>query len=147
MSNTKADGNGHLPPPPEGYEKFVQVLEGLDPLANAFSTPDVANGIKILAVPGNDVSELPMRADFPDRQYLVACARHLAKCRKFNDKEGEKELLFIVAGLCGIQGKRADMLVSAIIGERQRKIWQSGESFASKFKKASGIGGVEDGQQ
>ena len=136
------NGNGHTvgsspvahSVPPKDMDKFKAVLNALDPIGNTFSTSNAASGLTLLAVPGDDVTELPMRSNFPDRRYLIACSEVLNSCRMFHYEEGEKQLLFLVAGLCGIHGERAKMLVDAVIGERKNKEYGGNKNFFEKVR-------------
>lgn len=119
------------------YEALQGFLGGPDIIDKAFRTHDQVSAAQMLVKPGEDVSDLTMRGDFPDARFLKACARHLAKCRRFHDKRGEDELLFIVAGFPGIQGKRAAMLVEAVIGERKSNT--QGGGFMDKVREAMRI--------
>lgn len=130
----KAQNDGHSE---EAYKKLQSWLDSPDIISKSFQSREVTNAIKMLVDPGDDVSDLTMRGDFPERRFLVACARHLAKCRKFGYEEGERELLFIVSGLPGVEGKRASMLVDAVIGERRQF---RNDGFLPRFKKAAGLG-------
>ena len=135
-----SNGNGHKPP---GYENFNAVVDGPDVVAKSFSTADVTSGLKLLGSPGRDIQDIPILADFPDKQYLVACARVISRCRIYEDKEGEAEVLYIVTGMCGIGGKRADLIVKAIVGDTSTTHGISGEwgKFKEKFKQK-----IEGGQ-
>jgi hypothetical protein len=135
-----SNGSGHKPP---GYEGFNATVESPDIVSKSFSTAEITSGLKLLGAPGKDIQDIPILADFPDRQYLVACARVISRCRIYDDKEGEAEILYIVTGLCGIGGKRADLIVRAIIGDTSTThgIQGSWGKFKDKFKQK-----VQDGQ-
>jgi hypothetical protein len=116
----------------EAYAALQSFVSGPDLLEKSFTQQEVITAVQMLVDPGNDISNLTMRADFPDSQFLKAAARHLARCRRFKYKAGEEELKFIVAGFPGIKGKRADMLVNAVVGEKK----QQRESFGDTVKRA-----------
>lgn len=91
---------------------------------NAFSTPHQTQAVDYLVLPGDEVHDLAMRSDFPQKYSdgnvkVRAAMRHLAKCIHFHDEEGAMELLNVMAGDVAVGGKRIEMLVKAIIGDRE----------------------------
>ena len=124
--------NGDKAATEDQYANLQSFVSGPDMVDKAFRQQDVVTAVQMLVDPGGDINNLTMRGDFPDAQFLKAAARHLARCRYFHYKEGEEELKFIVAGYPGIKGKRADMLVHAVVGERK----QQSESFGDTVKRA-----------
>ncbi len=132
---------------PKGYEKFDSRED--DPykkIQESMSSPESNSGVRMLVVPGNDITDMTMRADFPNQSYLIAAASLVTDCRRHHDKVGEAEIMFVVSGMCGIKGKRAEMLVDAIIGERVGKMRQQGGGFMSKFKEIGGFNKTNEQQ-
>jgi hypothetical protein len=122
----------------DSYSKLVGAINNMDVITGAFTQQEVVTAVQMLVDPGDatDLLTLAMRGDFEDMILLKAIARHLSKALKYNNIDALRELKFIVAGMVAIKGKRSDMLVQAVIGEKKQ---QEGQSFGDKFKRALGI--------
>ena len=102
-------------------------------LTGVFSMPEQEDPLKMLFTPGVNVNNLLMRGNHKDRALMIAACHIIAQCREFNDKVGLDECLMVLAGACGVQQGRAELLVSAYVGQQERKKKQGlGEWIRSK---------------
>lgn len=120
--------NGKVPP---------ELLEG--DIKNAFTHSEGYSSIKVLVEPGDieKFRSLLMRVDFPvKRTYAhiqgIAAMRILAYCEKYGIDRGKEELMNTVAAFTSADGKRADMVVDAIIGDR-RQARAEGRGFTKRL--------------
>lgn len=108
-------------------------IDGPDSIDKAFTHSEVASGVQMLVDPGDDPAKIPMRANFSSDAELKYAAAIISKARRAlgQGSDVEKEVLFVIAGKCGIHGKRAELLVDAIVGERRQR---QAQSFGDKLK-------------
>lgn len=136
----KHNGNGHheIDTENEFYNKDKYVpAEDLDE-KGAYFSPHQTDNIKLLMTPGTDVLNLLMRADVPNRKFAVAVSSLIKKCRDHGDKEGELEVLSILAGLVAVGAKRAGLVGDVLIGQKGSAS-KSGWGLADKLKKMAGL--------
>jgi hypothetical protein len=113
-------------------------------LSKAFTSQGLSSVLNSFTNPGQTVFGLEMRAHYRDWGHVNAVARHLAKCRHFEDKEAEEELLSHLAGGVAIDGHRMEMVKDAVIGQHWRGEAEFGMGLGDKLRKFFRLQGGED---
>lgn len=107
-------------------------------VAGAFSTPQSSDPLRALLTPGSSLVKLAMKGNVPSRQFAVALSSLYRKYRAKDYDVGCEQLLVLLGALCGVEAKRAGLVVDGIVGERRNARQSMGERFKSWV---DGIGG------
>lgn len=125
----------------EGEGKEIKAILDKSSLEGVFSTPQSMDNVKILMHPGEDVVSLLMRGDLPvDDAFAWAITTRIKKCRRHNDKEGEKQILVFLAAKIGQAARRANLVSDTIIGEKQHT---RGRGIGEWIREKAGLGEKE----
>ncbi len=96
-------------------------------LEGRYVSPEQQSAMKELVDPGKDVVDLFMRTAFKNQQEQRAAVLFLHKCNKYDIKKGKDLLLSYLASAPSVGGERAKMLLMAITGYLDPKMFQSGQ--------------------
>lgn len=103
-------------------------------LDNAFNQPSDSSIPKTLLMPGGSFINLAMRGNIFSKRLGFALTRVYSKCDRHNYKQGKEWTLLLLAAYCGVNQKRAELVVDAIVGERNRRHAAMGEGMMGKVK-------------
>jgi hypothetical protein len=118
-------------------EKLLGKLDGTS-LDNVFTAQEVASVIKMVleAKEKDEITNTFLRADFADDLQALAAARHIAKCREFNDILGELHTRLIIHARSAIGAKRVETAVRAASPQYQPP---KHNSWQDKIKQKAGV--------
>ena len=102
--------------------------------SNTFNEPSSSSIPKTLLMPGGSFINLAMRGNIFSKRLGFALTRVYSKCDRHNYKQGKEWTLLLLAAYCGVNQKRAELVVDAIVGERNRRHAAMGEGMMGKFK-------------
>lgn len=130
-------------------------IEAAD-INNAFHKEDGYNALRTFTDVGDpeDIAALLIRGDIPDKlndgHIFVNKLTHAeAQCYHFKDNEGLRRLRNLIAGYCAINGKRIDVTLAAVIGDRIQKRLEEGGNWRQKIHNVAtnGFGGNKKEQE
>lgn len=98
-------------------DKILGELGAGHPLSTMYRARGGSSAIDKFVEPGEDIVRLLMRCDFLTQDQCTAAGLYLGACRHFHATELEEELLMFLAAQTSIKGKRADILLRAVVAD------------------------------
>jgi len=131
--NGNGNGNGHHQEAETPKAETLPIMFGNGEIMNPFSHNEGYSALKVFTDIGKaeDPEALMIRSDLPDKRsdghVLVNMITHAQDLyERFNYSRGKRRLRNVLAGYPAVNGKRIDVTLDAVIGERRQRRAEGG---------------------
>ena len=141
-TQTPIKNNGHTDQaipgiPMDQIPDEVKAILGLDSFKGAFTNQNMSTALEKLVDPGEKTKDLIMRAHYWDFDYKTAWMCLLWLAKHFHDNELEELLMNTAAGDTSVGGYRIELMVQAVIGQRDQ---ERKKSVGDRLRNWAGMG-------